>query len=120
MNNASGRHSEELLARVRTGLQKKLQGTVLMGRLRAEIIQDVATTAGRRQRRETLDLDNEQDLARWQILHNDPEHYEIIDERDSHTARSSLCHVVYWEIGDDLPIAKSVADLRAQDDDRND
>ena len=72
----------------------------------------------RRLRRESLNLDDSEDQKRWQMLHNDLERYEIVSEKDSHTARGNHCHVTYAEKGDDLPLVKSERDLRRDDKDR--
>lgn len=73
----------------------------------------------KRRRCELLDMTNESDQQRWQILHNDTDRYEVISEKIS-TVRGDnkvdyMCFVVYNELGDDLPIYRTKDELRQID-----
>jgi len=78
------------------------------------------STAARRRRIELLDLSATEDLARWQILHNDHEHYAVISEKYSTVRGEGVvdyrCMITYDEIGEGLPLAKTPAELRAEDE----
>jgi hypothetical protein len=81
----------------------------------AEVVNDVT----KRRRFELLDLDDEADLARWQVLHNDAHRYEVLSEKFSHVKgvheAEHTCAVVYLELGEDLPLVKTRGELRSQD-----
>lgn len=86
-------------------------------------VEDTPTgPTARRRRIELLDMRDHLDIRRWQIVHNDTERYAVISEKFT-TVRGELdvdyrCVLVYLELGEDLPLYKTDAELRADDEDR--
>lgn len=81
-----------------------------------------ADDAGKMHRMELLDLKKPEDKERWQVIHNDHERYEVISERFSTVRADSyvdyMCLIIYFELGDDLPLVKVDDDLREDDEER--
>lgn len=73
----------------------------------------------RRRRIEVLDLREDDELSRWQVLHNDTDRYEVVSEKFSQIKGNyegeHTCTIIYNEIGEGLPLIKSKAELRSQD-----
>jgi hypothetical protein len=66
---------------------------------------------------ELLDMNNDQDRRRWQVLHNDAERYEVLNESEKMAANGDyLIRIIYYEKGSNLPIYKSAAELRKDDE----
>jgi hypothetical protein len=108
------RITQGLSSRVRDGMQKKLDGQSLLPRIHATLLQKSSSYEIQKCRRiETLILDINADNERWQTLFNDTEHYEVITYKTSTTPSGRTVSIVeYYELGDDLPLAKSLQDLR--------
>lgn len=74
---------------------------------------------GARRRFEVLIMQRETDLLRWQMIHNDKERYKVVEEKmvNQRTELSVeyACLLTYEEIGDDLPLVKTLDQLRAED-----
>lgn len=83
---------------------------------------DTTTSTTKRRRCELLDLSTETDSARWQIIHNDVDRYEVISEKYSMIRADDFvdykCLIVYNEIGDSLPLVRTGKDLRKDDEAR--
>lgn len=83
---------------------------------------DVKSANTKRRRCELLDLSTESDSARWQIIHNDVDRYEVISEKYSMIRADDFvdykCLIVYNEIGDALPLVRTGKDLRKDDEAR--
>ena len=91
------------------------------GRRVAGFVDDaLGDRTSRRRRFELLDMGAEADVRRWQIVHNDSERYDVVSARYT-TVRSGednveyRCLLMYIEIGAELPLYKSVDELRADD-----
>lgn len=99
---------QELHARAVSAVLKRVPG-----------IEDVVEELSRRRRIEVLDLTLDEDVERWQILHNDTARYEIVAEVFTHLKGSYegeyKCRITYNEIGEDLPLTKTKSQLRADD-----
>jgi hypothetical protein len=104
-----------LAIRVRDGLRSHLEECKVMGALQALFLDIESEQLDSKVRREMLDLSRDVDLQRWQILHNDTKRYQIISTKDSHQRGENYCHVIYLEKGADLPLVKSEAELRVDD-----
>lgn len=80
---------------------------------------DESAHVERRRRFELLDMKNEDDRIRWQVLHNDQDRYEVISEKFSQVKGVGegeyTCSIVYDELGDGLPLVKTQHELRSQD-----
>lgn len=73
----------------------------------------------RMRRIEVLDLKDDADVERWQVLHNDVDRYEVISEKFTQLKGNyegeHSCTVIYDEMGEDLPLTKTQSELRTQD-----
>lgn len=101
----------QLVQRVREGLSKKLSEYPAIMRTRA--VYDLIPTKMRRI--ELLDLNKPADLERWQVIHNTPEKFEVISEKESHQKSEYYIKITYFELGDDQPAVKSKEQLRSED-----
>jgi len=76
----------------------------------------------KRRRCELLDLSQENDNGRWQIIHNDVERYEVISEKYSMIRADDFvdykCLIVYNELGENLPLVRTGKELRKDDQHR--
>lgn len=76
----------------------------------------------KRRRCELLDLSTEHDSARWQIIHNDVDRYEVVSEKYSMIRADDFvdykCLIVYNELGDNLPLVRTGKSLREDDEAR--
>lgn len=115
--------------RVGSELSRKVLGDVAgkatSSRGRRPAPKGLMTSSGsqvRMRRLELLDLKIAEDEKRWQMIHNDPERYEIVACKFSMVRANHYvdytCLLVYDELGEDLPPVKSAYELRAQDDER--
>lgn len=79
-------------------------------------------TKQRMLRAELIDMLDDEDAQRYHIIQNDVERYEVKDEKVSFIRGSSYVEwkifVRYYEIGENLPLHKTKAQLRADDADR--
>lgn len=100
-----------LTQRVKEGLSKRLAEypAIMRTRTLGEI------TPAKMRRIELLDLNKETDLERWQVLHNNPDKYEVLSEKESHQKTEYFVRIIYYELGDDLPDVKSKDELRVDD-----
>jgi hypothetical protein len=77
---------------------------------------------GARRRFEVLIMQRVEDHRRWQMIHNDKERYKVIEEKmvnqRTEISVEYACLMTYEEIGDDLPLVKTLAELRADDEAR--
>ncbi len=76
----------------------------------------------RMKRIELLKLNDPSDVERWQVIQNDSARYSVVSEQVN-VARGDLTVeysvlIVYYEIGDNLPLAKPKDDLRRDDAER--
>lgn len=89
-------------------------------RRRAPGLPTSSAEKAKRRRIENLDLNREDDRERWQIIHNDTDRYEFISEHFTQVKGNYegeyRCRIIYYEIGDNLPLSKTEEELRAQDD----
>lgn len=83
---------------------------------------DIASQVSKRRRFELLDLRDEDDMARWQVIHNDHARYEVVSEKTTATNTEHgvdyRCLIVYNELGEHLPLTRTAAELREKDADR--
>lgn len=103
--------NRELNARVREGLKSRLANQYAATRLGSY---DVSHT-NKKMRIELLDLSRPEDIARWQLLQNNKEKFEVISMKESHQKNEYYVRVIYNELGDDLPDVKSIEELRKND-----
>lgn len=112
------RFSSTLTGRVRSGLVTRLSETPALSKVRATILKH-AETGSKRLRQELLNLQKDEDMARWQILNNDRARYEVLSDNPSHQRGEFLTRIVYYERGDNLPFIKTIEDLRSEDEESN-
>ena len=110
MNEASA--SGELTARVREGLKQRLSNQYAATKLNAY---DLGNLSAKKMRIELLDLSLPEDVARWQLLQNNKEKYEVVSMKESHQKNEYYVRIIYYELGDDLPDVKTVEELRKND-----
>lgn len=103
--------SNQLSQRVKDGLAQRLAEYPAV--LRTRSIGDVAPTKMRRI--ELLDLNREADRCRWQLLHNNPDKFEVISEKESHQKQEYFVRIIYNELGDELAAVKTKEELRSED-----
>jgi hypothetical protein len=102
----------ELSRRVQDGLRARISETTAVSPALAALIRNFAHTE-KRLRQELLNLSNDADMLRWQELYNDKEKYEVVSDKPSHQRDDHRTSIVYYELGQDLPVTKSKKDLRA-------
>jgi hypothetical protein len=104
----------EMSRRVQDGLRARIGEMAAVTPALAALIRGNFQTE-KRMRLELLDLTNDADMARWQKLRNDSEKYEIISDKPSHQKGDHRTAIMYYELGEDLPMIKSKRELRAED-----
>jgi hypothetical protein len=76
-------------------------------------------SGSRRRRCELLNLSTDEDMIRWQVIHNDSDRYQVVEEKLSTVGSKDgveyRCILTYDEIGEDLPLVKSRLELREDD-----
>ena len=87
-----------LSTRVKGGLREKLANNTAVKRFYT--YQPGGTS--KKMRLELLDLGRPDDVRRWQELHNDKEHYEVLSTKESHQKSEYLMRVIFYELGDNL------------------
>ena len=65
----------------------------------------------RRKRIVLLNLHRSRESTFWQILQNTPERFQIISEKESHQRGEYVVRVIFYEVGENLPVYKSQAAL---------
>ena len=55
------------------------------------------------------------DRCRWQLLHNNPDRFEVISEKESHQKQEYFVRIIYNELGDELADVKTKEELRSED-----
>jgi hypothetical protein len=103
--------SHELTNRVREGLKQRLANQHAATKLNWY---DTPHTS-KKMRIELLDLSRPEDVARWQLLQNNKEKYEVVSMKESHQKNEYYVRVIYNELGDDLPDVKTIEELRKND-----
>jgi hypothetical protein len=93
-------------------LRNRLASTGALSIAKRAAFASISLGDNRKMRRELLDLRTEQGIRRWQNLHNNKERYEVISSKDSDQRGESHCHLIYYELGEDLPDSKSAKQLR--------
>jgi hypothetical protein len=102
----------EFSLKIQENLRTRLGQTGALSMAKRAAFASIATGQDRKMRRELLDLRTEQGIRRWQQLHNDKERYEVISSKDSDQRGESMAHLIYYELGEDLPNSKSAKELR--------
>jgi len=64
-------------------------------------------SATKRRRIILLNLNDSSEAAFWQTLHNLPEFFTIISEKESHQRGEYVVRVIFYELGDELPVVKT-------------
>jgi hypothetical protein len=95
-------------------LRNRLASTGALSIAKRACFASINTGQDRMLRRELLNLRTEEGIRRWQILNNDKERYEVISSKDSDQRGETMCHIVYYELGEDLPISKSAEELNEE------
>ncbi len=103
---------DELANRVRTGLASRLSSHLATSRV---LNLDTSVTVNKRKRVVLLDLNREEDIQFWQELHNNPDRYQIISEKESHQKAEYFVRIIYFELGDEQPAVKPTTELRKHD-----
>lgn len=101
----------ELSRRVQGGLRARISETTVISPALASLIRNFSQTE-RRIRQELLDLSSDADMRRWQELYNDKEKFEVVSDKPSHQRGDHRTSIVYYELGQDLPLTKSKRELR--------
>ena len=101
----------ELTSRVREGLKQRLANQNAATKLTSYD----TPYASKKMRIELLDLSIPEDIARWQLLQNNKEKFEVISMKESHQKNEYYVRVIYNELGDDLPDVKTIEELRKND-----
>jgi hypothetical protein len=106
-------------ARILSGLQDKMsyaqrhQKSVTPG-----LVGKAPSLASKKKRIEVVDITTDAGNKRWQELHNNTEAYEIISSKDSilkgQYGVEYTVIVVYYELGEDLPIARALNETPAE------
>lgn len=111
---SKSRVNSQLASRVQNGMRTRLEDQALLSRVHSTFLQQGSLESTQKLRRvETLLLDASEDNARWQLLHNDVEQYEVISQKMQTTPSGRTIAIVeYYELGDGLPLAKTLYQLR--------
>lgn len=125
MPNPNADHSKlpmNVSQRVLTGIQERMVSETGPRLIPAGLMREEILVPTKRRRIELLDLKKATDKRRWQIIHNDSDRYEFISEKFT-TVRADrfvdyTCLIMYYELGDELPMVKDDNDLRREDESR--
>jgi hypothetical protein len=93
-------------------LKNRLASTGALSIAKRAAFASISLGDNRKMRRELLNLRTEEGIRRWQSLNNCKEKYEVISTKDSDQRGETMCHIIFWELGEDLPDVKSAKELR--------
>lgn len=108
------RVTKNLASRSLAGLSNSIGSKPAMGRALSKFARQVSEEANKRKRLILLNLNNDEEAAFWQLLHNKPETFKVITEKESHQRGEYVVRIVFYEIGDNLPEVKTKEELFEQ------
>ena len=108
------RVSKNLASRSLAGLTESIGGKPALSRAVSKFTRQVSEETNKRKRLILLNLNNDEEAAFWQLLHNKPDIFKIITEKESHQRGEYVVRIVFYELGDGLPEVKTKEQLFEQ------
>lgn len=111
-NSGAARTNKELSEKVQSAMRTRIADSPMLDKIKQAVIaMQGAHNAVKRRRIAALCLTDATDLGIWETIHNDKEHYEVIEQKINTTVKGdAICIIQYYEIGDDVPITSSRAE----------
>jgi len=107
----ANRITAPLSQRALAGLSDSIANRPALCAAAAKFVSRIVEESVRRKRVVLLNLNKFNDLSFWQTLHNLPDKFEIISEKESHQRGEYLARVIFYELGEDLPVVKTQEQL---------
>lgn len=101
------RVSRDLANKSLQGMTASIADRPAINRAVAKFTRQVVEEASKRRRIVLLNVAMPEDAAFWECLHNIPERFEVVSEKESHQKGEYLIRVIFNELGEDLPPTKT-------------
>lgn len=108
---ANNRITNVLSKQVLEGISSSIASRPALGAAAAKFVAKGMDEQLRRKRIVLLNLHRSRESTFWQILQNTPERFQIISEKESHQRGEYVVRVIFYEVGENLPVYKSQAAL---------
>lgn len=107
----TNRISKSLSRQALAGLADAINNRPAMNAVVAKFTAQTAEEDLRRKRIVLLKLTVPAEMSFWQLLHNSPDKFQLISEKESHQKNEYYVRVIFYELGESLPVVKTQEEL---------